>query len=358
MSECCVDNFPSKMQVHLLQNPLTLAIMPYIHFVALQKTKIPFVATLPLVALALAIPCFRDSDGVGCNPYLMAMFLGIALRMMDAATLSPPFDFKTYLDYFLAFKHPTKAKQSVDVPYEKQTISYYQSEIFRWLPKFFIYFGIIKYCRVYRPNWNPKPMVLVDWSDPWALLDTYLLGWALCMLMEVLVTIFIHFVSWIFKTPYVPIMNQPYLATSVRDFWSNRWNLIVQRGFKVALFEPTLRLLGHDSLQDRHIPHHHLAIAGMATFIFSSLMHEWTLFVMFDQSSTREQMCFFILHGLWTIGEVSVRKLCTKYLKIDLSLVIPKPIQILYTHAVLMISGPLFMNPYIRENLYFKVGFA
>jgi hypothetical protein len=178
------------------------------------------------------------------------------------------------------------------------------------------------------------------------------------MLMDVLVPVFIHFVSWIFKTPYVPIMNQPYLATSIRDFWSNRWNVIVQRGFKAALFEPTLKLLGNDLKKGQRIPHIHLAVAGMVTFVFSSLVHEWTLLILLDKHSTREQMCFFIIHGLWTIMEVSIRKAVVKYLKVDLSLVIPRPIQVLYTHLVLMITGPLFMNPYIRENLYFKVGFA
>jgi hypothetical protein len=341
-----------------LQNPLIILIIPYLHFHVLKNSRNPWIASLPFALLCFLIPLAR-SDGIRCNPYLMAMFLGIALRVMDSASLeTKDLTFRVYLECLVALKHPSKPKNKLDVGVENQNSYFYFQQLSALVSKFLIYSMIIKYFRNYRREWNPPQMVLYNPDDPYGLFHSYLLGWALCMLMDVLVSVFMHINSFIFKTPFVPIMNQPYLATSVRDFWSNRWNLIVKRGFKSSIFEPTLMLLGHHRPFSKNVPHLHLVIAGLMTFLFSGLLHEWTLLVMLDRDSAMEQFLFVIVHGIWTVIEVAVRKLVLRWSGIDLALTIPTEVQIIYTHSFLFLTSPLFMNPYIREELYFHVGFA
>ncbi|ORY45557.1 hypothetical protein BCR33DRAFT_716232 [Rhizoclosmatium globosum] len=42
--------------------------------------------------------------------------------------------------------------------------------------------------------------------------------------------------------PYTPIFDQPYLATSLRDFWSHRWNYPIKLTFHRLVFTPLLSL--------------------------------------------------------------------------------------------------------------------
>ncbi|KAI8612308.1 hypothetical protein BC830DRAFT_582576 [Chytriomyces sp. MP71] len=106
----------------------------------------------------------------------------------------------------------------------------------------------------------------------------------------------------VLDAPYAPIFNKPYIATSLRDFWSNRWNLIIKEFIHTLAFKPTLELCkswflkseeallsnmadDNPSQSDASIivsptqtvtQHNpvHMALALMAGFLFSGLLHE------------------------------------------------------------------------------------
>lgn len=58
-----------------------------------------------------------------------------------------------------------------------------------------------------------------------------------------------------------PITNRPIAATSLGDFWSNRWNLAFRDAVRAAVFQPLVARLG-------------LAKATMAVFLFSGIVHD------------------------------------------------------------------------------------
>jgi hypothetical protein len=82
-----------------------------------------------------------------------------------------------------------------------------------------------------------------------------------------------------------PQVDRPWLASSLRDFWGRRWNLMVPSVLRPAVFLPVRAILGS-------------AAAGvLATFLVSGLMHELVFYYIMRCSSTSQVTAFFVLHG-------------------------------------------------------------
>lgn len=100
-----------------------------------------------------------------------------------------------------------------------------------------------------------------------------------------------------------PQFNEPYLSTSLQDFWGRRWNLMVTGILRPTVYEPTIILftcvVGRKWAQ---LP------AVMATFIVSALMHELIFYYLGRAVPTWEITCFFLLHGLCLIIEIVLKK--------------------------------------------------
>ncbi|KAG5546627.1 hypothetical protein RHGRI_018713 [Rhododendron griersonianum] len=100
-----------------------------------------------------------------------------------------------------------------------------------------------------------------------------------------------------------PQFNEPYLATSLQDFWGQRWNLVVTGILRPTVYGPiqsmSTRMLGRSWAP---LP------AIMATFLVSGLMHELIFFYLTRVSPTWEVMWFFVLQGVCTAAEVAAKK--------------------------------------------------
>lgn len=133
--------------------------------------------------------------------------------------------------------------------------------------------------------------------------------------------------------------------------------MIVQRSLRRVVFDPIVYACGYgESAQKagKRIPASVMALAGLSTFIFSGLMHEWMIVCM-TMGSTYEQLAYFSIHGLLVLIEIVVLKAVKGSTGIDIGKVIPWSVQVLWTMLVGVIFAPLFHNPYIRGNLYAKM---
>ncbi|KAL1209652.1 putative long-chain-alcohol O-fatty-acyltransferase 2 [Cardamine amara subsp. amara] len=101
-----------------------------------------------------------------------------------------------------------------------------------------------------------------------------------------------------------PVFNEPYLSTSLHDFWSRRWNLMVPAVLRPTVHIPvqrfSTRLLG---------PNRAFYAGILATFLVSGLMHELIYFYIIRKSPTWEVTCFFVLHGVVTSAEIAVKSM-------------------------------------------------
>ncbi|KAK6132988.1 hypothetical protein DH2020_033279 [Rehmannia glutinosa] len=100
-----------------------------------------------------------------------------------------------------------------------------------------------------------------------------------------------------------PQFDEPYLATSLQDFWGRRWNLMVTSILRPTVYDPvrrvSTRILGRRWA---------LPAAVMATFVVSGLMHEVFYYYVTRVAPTWEVTWFFVLHGFCVAVEVGVKK--------------------------------------------------
>ncbi|MED6118457.1 hypothetical protein PIB30_002709 [Stylosanthes scabra] len=110
-------------------------------------------------------------------------------------------------------------------------------------------------------------------------------------------------VRTVFDLVIEPQFNEPYLSTSLQDFWGRRWNLMVTSILRPTVYDPVrtlfTRIFGVTC---------GARAAILATFLVSGLMHELIYYYLARVPPTWEVTWFFVLHGVCTAVEVVVKK--------------------------------------------------
>ncbi|KAH0745048.1 hypothetical protein KY285_006705 [Solanum tuberosum] len=102
-----------------------------------------------------------------------------------------------------------------------------------------------------------------------------------------------------------PPFNEPYLTSSLQDFWGKRWNLMVSNILRLTVYDPVhLFVAGRIPRKWAPIP------AVLATFIASGLVHELLLYYIIERSKpSGEAMIFFLIHGVALSVEIVIKKM-------------------------------------------------
>ncbi|KAK8691162.1 hypothetical protein V6N13_074681 [Hibiscus sabdariffa] len=107
----------------------------------------------------------------------------------------------------------------------------------------------------------------------------------------------------IFGFELEPQFNEPYLASSLQDFWGHRWNLMVTSILRPTVYYPIRRILA------RVLGPVWVSLPAIVTvFVVSGLMHELIYYYLTRVAPTWEVTWFFILHGVALAVEVAVKK--------------------------------------------------
>ncbi|KAJ6316982.1 hypothetical protein OIU78_020133 [Salix suchowensis] len=134
-----------------------------------------------------------------------------------------------------------------------------------------------------------------------------------------------------------PQFNDPYLSTSLQDFWGRRWNLMVTSILRPIAYEPILNtcknLIGVKLAQG-------MAILG--TFVVSALMHELIFYHLGRVRPTWEITWFFLLHGVCLTVEIALKKAVNGRWQF------PRPVQTILTIGFVIATGFwLFFPPFV-----------
>ena len=121
--------------------------------------------------------------------------------------------------------------------------------------------------------------------------------------------------------------DYPFLSKSIREFWGRRYNRLVGTLLKESIFDPIRRL-----------PYSSSMIAALASFIMSGILHAHVAVGAFGASSPLPSFIFFILQGIACCAEV----ICP--------FTLPKPLGILFTHAFLLVTAPLYVGLFTEAN--------
>ncbi|MCO5597873.1 hypothetical protein L7F22_051958 [Adiantum nelumboides] len=201
-----------------------------------------------------------------------------------------------------------------------------------------------------------------------------------------------------------PFFDKPFLASSLSEFWGRRWNCLSSYMLRETVYVPILHFLspkklvhgtpmhlssvdkattspqihtsqsvdvgacdkdgagasrGMQEKDDRNIVMHGnefqcagrvpllaRAVAMLATFAASGLIHELIFYCITQTSPTWEVTAFFSLHGVATVLEVSARRTCLRHI------ILPQPIAIMCTLGFIYVSAAwLFMPPVMQSGV-------
>uniref|UniRef100_A0A7C9CES4 Long-chain-alcohol O-fatty-acyltransferase n=2 Tax=Opuntia streptacantha TaxID=393608 RepID=A0A7C9CES4_OPUST len=121
--------------------------------------------------------------------------------------------------------------------------------------------------------------------------------------LEVILGINEKLVGSILGVELCPPFDEPYLSTSLQDFWGRRWNLMVSDLLRYTIYLP-MRAFWEIRLGKRWAP----LPAVMASFLVSGLMHELLFYHITRASPTWEVTCFFLLHGVFVAAEIGLKR--------------------------------------------------
>jgi len=130
----------------------------------------------------------------------------------------------------------------------------------------------------------------------------------------------------------------PFASTSLRDFWSYRWNNLVKSSLQRISFVVIPKLIDPIISMNK-------TAKGLLSFTLSGFIHEYALWIISDKWSGRN-MLFFFLHGLFVLLETTIN--------------LPaKPITLkgklagwMWTIGIMLITSPLFFDPFIEAGLF------
>ncbi|KAF5192293.1 Acyl-coa--sterol o-acyltransferase [Thalictrum thalictroides] len=139
---------------------------------------------------------------------------------------------------------------------------------------------------------------------------------------------------------FEPQFNEPYLATSLQDFWGRRWNLMVSNILKPTVYDlvkqVSMKMLGNKLAT---------SLAVFSTFVASGLIHEMIYYYLLRETPTWEVTCFFILHGILVVLEILVKKAMKDRWRLH------PVVSWAYTVFILMATGNwLFFPQLLRAN--------
>lgn len=135
-----------------------------------------------------------------------------------------------------------------------------------------------------------------------------------------------------------PQFDDPYLSTSLQDFWGRRWNLMVTNILRPTVYEPIINIC------NRVIGRRWAAFpAVLGTFLVSALMHELMFYYLGRVRPTWEITWFFLLHGVCLIVEIALKKTLQGKFRL------PRLMSTILTVGFVMVTGFwLFFPQFLR----------
>ncbi|KAI3686187.1 hypothetical protein L1987_79860 [Smallanthus sonchifolius] len=141
-----------------------------------------------------------------------------------------------------------------------------------------------------------------------------------------------------------PHFNEPYLASSIQDFWGRRWNTMASSILRATAYNPMrgiwTPILG--KLWGK-------LVAIFVTFVVSGIMHELMFFYLTRVRPTWEVSWFFVLQGVGTAVEVAVKEAVNG--RFQLHRAVSGPL----TLGFLLVTGPLFFVQPTRHGVDEKI---
>ncbi|CAK9309579.1 unnamed protein product [Citrullus colocynthis] len=163
---------------------------------------------------------------------------------------------------------------------------------------------------------------------------------SLYFLIDVIVCFFNTIMRWVFGIELEPPSNEPYLSTSLQDFWGRRWNLLVSNILRLTVFLPVRTAVIGVAGRRRSA-----AVAVFAVFLVSGLMHELLFYYVNRAVPSWEVTGFFVLQGVCVLVEFQLKTAVGKKFRVHWAVSLP------ITMGFMVITASwLFFPPVLRNG--------
>lgn len=339
----------------------------YLHCRAIMATKHKFMATIPFLLFAYTLPLLIGNVSFACaGNYLMT-----TLKIFDIGSWKTPvqWDIKTYLTVWWTSHTPQSIKErtasaaaklktepkndqalrylSKCTPIHLQDKKYYLWFMVEYVFKLIVTFMLPQYLDRMRPEFDPTPWKLLDLSNTQDVFYYLASGFSLYCIVFMGYSLYCHVLGYYLDFPAYRCFRLPFFATSLQDFWANRWNLNTQSVLRRAVYDRVM-----DHLPFRTTINSYIGI--VSTFLFSGLLHDWLMYAHLGHTSF-EQTGFFVLHGVLILLEGMVVNTVYRLTGYHILKHTYPPLLTLYTITVILWTSPLMMNPYMKAKVLTKL---
>ncbi|KAF5730511.1 1 2-diacyl-sn-glycerol:acetyl-CoA acetyltransferase [Tripterygium wilfordii] len=169
-------------------------------------------------------------------------------------------------------------------------ISHLLKRVFMSFPFKVLCHWVITYLYQYKKYMHPNMILVIYCCHMYVMLDITL---SLCATLA----------EFLCGFEVEPQFKEPYLATSLQDFWGRRWNLIVSSVLRSTVYTPTRHIASHlIGSRWAYFP------AIIATFVVSGLMHDIVYYVYIMHVHPKWDMSMhFVLHGICEALELEMK---------------------------------------------------
>ncbi|XP_022976363.1 probable long-chain-alcohol O-fatty-acyltransferase 3 [Cucurbita maxima] len=305
---------------------ISMVSLLYCYFIAqkLSKGKFRLISFLPVFSLFLVLPLYVSSAFLSSNISFFVTWLTTFKLILFSFNLGPlAFDPKLSLSLFVSIAFlPTRIKHN-------KTAKYVQNHD-----------DLGNEPRPKLPLSLPAKVVIfamlvmggrhLEIGGPIAKL--YLNCATLYFYLDMIMSLSNVFVRSRFGVEVRRPFDEPYLATSLQNFWGRRWNQSVSETLHTAVYQPVRYEIG--------VPRW---MAVVVVFVVSGLMHELLLYYIIRAIPTWEITWFFVAHGLCVAVEIELKRALGKRWRIHWA--VSRPLTIAFLVATI---HWLFFPPLLR----------
>ncbi|KAK9836857.1 hypothetical protein WJX74_009689 [Apatococcus lobatus] len=152
--------------------------------------------------------------------------------------------------------------------------------------------------------------------------------------------------SWLCGYELAPQFNQPYLSTSLSDFWGKRWNIVASSCLRFLIYEPIFECRIVAGTKGTVAVSKQRRLVGMlASFVSSGVVHEIMYWYISHLRPTGKWFVYFSVQGPLCIAEHLVKRWLKRHrIQPPAWLLVP------VTNAALLLFAHFFFFPPVVDH--------
>ncbi|KAL1917979.1 uncharacterized protein VTP21DRAFT_3245 [Calcarisporiella thermophila] len=275
-----------------------------------------------LMCVQLSIPFLLTSNHTLLLLGIGAFGIGQFYRFIDLYYFTPAFQSRPIYytrhelrEEVLKFfrrrnRYRTLPKQPSQSPHQLEKEGQRETTWLDLLPRFFFHYVTADLLRFYFRGYTYEHYHALGYDSPWLWYRLFGVACMLCVALNLMwfIELLQIFTSVIFNkgkinlTHYPALFKSPWCASSLGEFWGDRWHQCFHHCFTGVGWHPLRRLIKEHLLpqfpKNKLVATLELFLPMIGVFLASGLMHEYITLILPHARSPFSMVAFFLLQGM------------------------------------------------------------